>query len=214
MKLIKEPDKNQWNNIVFHYRRSNKTCMVGYIRTLSCCYWSCWQQHTQAPLPCRPVSDVQGCCQCGTNEVELPTRLEQHTGWVQLSTAQGTCIPKPWYSWHLTLHWQRVHSVPCFIQEDPVKRTTFISSRQVLVMSLRTVSAWQGSVTQREQHSLSGRTLNSHSTSGQGRGQQSTSPCCKGMDQREERQKRKDRAVIFILRSSKPTAKREKLHFL
>lgn len=78
-----------------------------------------------------------------------------------------------------TLHWQRVHSVPCLIQEDPVKRTTFISSRQVLVMSLRMVSAWQGSVTQRGQHSFSGRTLNSHSTSGHGRGQQSTSPCCK-----------------------------------
>lgn len=78
-----------------------------------------------------------------------------------------------------TLHWQRVHSVPCLIQEDPVKRTTFISSRQVLVMSLRMVSAWQGSVTQRGQHSFSGRILNSHSTSGQGRGQQSTSPCYK-----------------------------------
>lgn len=94
----------------------------------------------------------------------------------------------PGYSWPrspyldligFTLHWQRVHSVPCLIQEDPVKRTTFISSRQVLVMSLRMVSAWQGSVTQRRQHSFSGRTLNSHSTSGQGRGQQSTSPCCK-----------------------------------
>lgn len=78
-----------------------------------------------------------------------------------------------------TLHWQRVHSVPCLIQEEPVKRTTFISSRQVLVMSLRMVSAWQGSVTQRGQHSFSGSTLNSHSTSGQVRGQQSTSPCCK-----------------------------------
>lgn len=78
-----------------------------------------------------------------------------------------------------TLHWQRVHSVPCLIQEEPVKRTTFISSRQVLVMSLRMVSAWQGSVTQRGQHSFSGSTLNSHSTSGHVRGQQSTSPCCK-----------------------------------
>lgn len=89
MKLIKEPDKNQWNNIVFHYRRSNKAFMVSYIRTLSCCYWACWQQQTQAPLPCRPVSHVQGCCQCGTNEAELPPLLEQHTGWVQLSITQG-----------------------------------------------------------------------------------------------------------------------------
>ena len=77
-----------------------------------------------------------------------------------------------------TLHWQRVHSVPCLIQEDPVKRMTLVSSRQVLVMSLRMVSAWQGSVTQRGQHSFSGRTLNSQSTSGHGKGQQSTSPCC------------------------------------
>lgn len=55
---------------------------------------------------------------------------------------------------------------------------TLVSSRHVLVMSLRMVSAWQGSVTQRGQHSFSGRTLNSQSTSGHGKGQQSTSPCC------------------------------------
>lgn len=103
-----------------------------------------------------------------------------------------------------TLHWQRVHSVPCLIQEDPVKRTTFISSRQVLVMSLRMVSAWQGSVTQRGQHSFSRRTLNSHSTSGQGRGQQSTSPCykesrwtrAKGGGGRAWREVRRERAVF------------------
>lgn len=86
-----------------------------------------------------------------------------------------------------TLHWQRVHSVPCLIQEDPVKRTTLVSSRQVLVMSLRMVSAWQGSVTQRGQHSFSGRTLNSQSTSGHGKGQQSTSPCCLQMLQEQEK---------------------------
>lgn len=107
-------------------------------------------------------------------------RLALHHPGEALGTARRGLTPEG-----LTLHWQRVHSVPCLIQEDPVKRTTFISSRQVLVISLRTVSAWQGSVTQRGQHSLSGRTLNSHSTSGQGRGQQSTSPCCEGKGQRE-----------------------------
>lgn len=86
-----------------------------------------------------------------------------------------------------TLHWQRVHSVPCLIQEDPVKRTTLVSSRHVLVMSLRIVSAWQGSVTQRGQHSFSGRTLNSQSASGHGKGQQSTSPCCLQMWQEQRR---------------------------
>lgn len=104
------------------------------------------------------------------------TQGEQHLQGMG-SPDRGVLTPAPE---SLTLHWQRVHSVPCLIQEDPVKRTTFISSRQVLVMSLRMVSAWQGSVTQRGQHSFSGRTLNSHSTSGQARGQQSTSPCCEG----------------------------------
>lgn len=69
--------------------------------------------------------------------------------------------------------------MPCLIQEEPVKRTTFVSSTHVFVMSLRIMSAWQGSLMQRGQHSLSGTTLNSQSTSGQGKGQQSTSPCYK-----------------------------------
>lgn len=82
--------------------------------------------------------------------------------------------------WHLTLHWHRVHSVPCLIQEEPLKREMLCSSVHVLVMSLRMVSARQGSVTQRGQHSPSGTTVNSQSTGGHGRGQQSTCPCCGG----------------------------------
>ncbi|TNN76043.1 hypothetical protein EYF80_013806 [Liparis tanakae] len=74
----------------------------------------------------------------------------------------------------------RVHSVPCLIQEEPLKREMLCSSVHVLVMSLRMVSAWQGSATQRGQHSPSGTTVNSQSTGGQGRGQQSTWPCCTG----------------------------------
>lgn len=79
----------------------------------------------------------------------------------------------------LTLHWHRVHSVPCLIQEEPLKREMLCSSVHVLVMSLRMVSAWQGSVTQRGQHSPSGTTVNSQSTGGHGSGQQSTCPCCR-----------------------------------
>ena len=99
-------------------------------------------------------------------------------------------------SCHLTLHWQRVHSVPCLIQEEPLKREMLCSSVHVLVMSLRMVSAWQGSVTQRGQHSPSGTTVNSQSTSGHGRGQQSTCPCCgaggrDNLRQRDERQRDK-----------------------
>lgn len=147
--------------------------------------------HTHAPLPGRPISRFPGS-QRGANKADLPSTSAYgthtqaatsfrpprcgsiSTAWAHLARVL-TPAPES-----LTLHWQRVHSVPCLIQEDPVKRTTFISSRQVLVMSLRMVSAWQGSVTQRGQHSFSGRTLNSHSTSGQARGQQSTSPCCEG----------------------------------
>lgn len=78
----------------------------------------------------------------------------------------------------VTLHWQSVHSVPCLTQEEPLKRVTPCSSVHVLVMSLRMVSAWHGSVTQRAQHSPSGTIVKSQSTEGQERGQQSTSPCC------------------------------------
>ena len=86
--------------------------------------------------------------------------------------------------WRLTLHWHRVHSVPCLIQEEPLKREMLCSSVHVLVMSLRMVSAWQGSVTQRGQHSPSGTTVNSQSTGGHGSGQQSTCPCCRGGERR------------------------------
>lgn len=78
----------------------------------------------------------------------------------------------------LTLHWQRVHSVPCFIHDDPVKRTKLISSVQVLVISLRILLAWQGSSMHCGQHSPSRTMLNSQSASGHCKGQQSTSPCC------------------------------------
>lgn len=79
-----------------------------------------------------------------------------------------------------TLHWQREHSVPCLVQADPLKRLMPYSSTQVLVMSLRTVSARQGSVTQRGQHSPSGTTVNSQSDTGAHEtGQQSTSPLWK-----------------------------------
>ena len=81
----------------------------------------------------------------------------------------------------ITLHWQRVHSVLCLVQAEPLKRVTPCSSVHVLVMSLRTVSAWQGSVTHRGQHSPSGTTVNSQSsTGGHDTGQQSTSPCWRG----------------------------------
>lgn len=77
-----------------------------------------------------------------------------------------------------TLHWHMEHSVPCLVQAEPLKRVIPYSSTQVLVMSFRTVSAMQGSVTQRGQHSPSGTTVNSQSdTGGHGTGQQSTSPC-------------------------------------
>lgn len=77
-----------------------------------------------------------------------------------------------------TLHWQSVHSVPCLTQEEPLKRMMPCSSSQVLVMSLRTLWARHGSVTQRGQHSPSGTMVKSQCAGGHNNGQQSTSPCC------------------------------------
>ncbi len=63
------------------------------------------------------------------------------------------------------------------VQAEPLKRVIPYSSTQVLVMSFCTVSARQGSVTQRGQHSPSGTTVNSQSATGaHDIGQQSTSP--------------------------------------
>lgn len=149
MELIKGLDKNQWDNIVFHYKKSDEDGMACHTRTLSC-YCACWRQHIRAPLPGRPISDLQGS-QRGTNKADHLCSQDTYTSCEQLPVTQGeqhlqgmgspdrgVLTPAPE---SLTLHWQRVHSVPCLIQEDPVKRTTFISSRQVLVMSLRMVSA-------------------------------------------------------------------------
>lgn len=104
-----------------------------------------------------------------------------------------------WQGCRHTLHWQRVHSVPCLIQEEPLKREMSCSSVHVLVMSLRMVSAWQGSVTQRGQHSPSGTTVNSQSTGGHGRGQQSTCPCCSAGGRDRQTDQEKERKVKIIL---------------
>ena len=85
--------------------------------------------------------------------------------------------------------------MPCLIQEEPLKREMLCSSVHVLVMSLRMVSAWQGSVTQRGQHSPSGTTVNSQSTGGHGRGQQSTCPCCGGGERQFEMERQTERGV-------------------
>lgn len=71
-------------------------------------------------------------------------------------------------------------------------------------------------VDSQRQHSFSGRTLNSHSTSGQGRGQQSTSLAIRKADGQGERERKGGNRVFteysvtqflwwtFILRSSQP----------
>lgn len=200
--------------------------MVGYIRTLSCCYRACWQRHTQAPLPCRPVSDVQGSCQCGTNEVELPLLLEEHTGWVQLSITQGTCTPEPWHSW------QSAHSCtqgPYLTLAESTLRAMLYPGRPSEANHIHLIQAGFGDViadgvglARVRDTAWAALTLwkdaklTLYLWARQGpavnfsllRGKEA-----KGMDQREDRQKRKDREVIFVLRSSNPTAKCEQLHF-
>ncbi|KAG7242664.1 hypothetical protein INR49_020037, partial [Caranx melampygus] len=65
---------------------------------------------------------------------------------------------------------------------SPLRRAIPVGSSHVCRMSYDSLSAMQGSVTQRGQHSPSATAVYSHISTGQTRGQQSTSPSCSGED--------------------------------
>lgn len=85
--------------------------------------------------------------------------------------------PSSWSSllW-LTLHLQEVQGEWGICHVSPLRRTAPAGSWHVCRMSYDRLSARQGSVTQRGQHSPSATAVYSHINTGQTRGQQSTSP--------------------------------------
>ena len=83
-----------------------------------------------------------------------------------------------------TLQWQVVQGELGMCHVSPLSRATPAGSWHVCRMSYDRLSARQGSVTQRGQHSASATAVYSHIRAGQTRGQQSTSPSCPGTEKR------------------------------
>ena len=79
----------------------------------------------------------------------------------------------------ITLHLQVVQGDPAIVHTEPLSLETPELSRQVFLMSKVMLSARQGSLTQRGQHSPSKRAVYSQLKWGHVRGQQSTSPSCR-----------------------------------
>lgn len=88
-----------------------------------------------------------------------------------------------WISQWPTLHLQVVQDDLGICHVSPLRRVTPTGSLHVCRMSYDRLSARQGSVTQRGQHSPSATAVYSHINTGQTRGQQSTSPSYKDRGQ-------------------------------
>lgn len=86
-----------------------------------------------------------------------------------------------------TLHLQVVQGDLGICHVSPLRRAMPAGSLHVCRMSYDRLSARQGSVTQRGQHSPSATAVYSHINVGQTRGQQSTSPSCRdtGSDEKK-----------------------------
>ena len=90
----------------------------------------------------------------------------------------------------ITLHLQVVHGDPAIVHTEPLSLERPQLSRQVFLMSQAILSARQGSLTQRGQHSPSRRVVYSQLRLGQVSGQQSTSPSC-GEEVKKKKKKKK-----------------------
>ena len=91
-----------------------------------------------------------------------------------------------------TLHLHMEHGVLGERQTAPLRRVMPAGSWHVCLMSYATLSARQGSVTHRGQHSPSDTAVYSQGNAGQASGQQSTSPSCRE-SQREAEFRETDR---------------------
>lgn len=89
-----------------------------------------------------------------------------------------------------TLHLQVVQGELGICHVSPLRRTTPAGSWHVCRMSYDRLSARQGSATQRGQHSPSATAVYSHNSTGQTRGQQSTSPSCRDTERGKNKVKR------------------------
>lgn len=91
-----------------------------------------------------------------------------------------------WLLFWPTLHLQVVQGELGIRHVSPLRRAMPAGSWHVCRMSYDRLSARQGSVTQRGQHSPSATAVYSHIITGQTRGQQSTSPSCRGIGRGRE----------------------------